>query len=156
MGERAQLLGRWAAHQALMRAWNTCVSKSGAASLQFGRQVPAGHWKTSFPTCSGTLLTFPLWLPVASDFWGPNSYVPCRWGLFWLWVSACFWKIVEEIPSSFPCELTDWWRAAFHSPVSSPARPGDHIRELPMARCAARERPPPGRTPQWDEEQSPG
>lgn len=53
MGERAQLLGRWAAHQALMRAWNTCVSKSGAASLQFGRQVPAGHWKPPFQHAVG-------------------------------------------------------------------------------------------------------
>lgn len=53
MGERAQLLGRGAAHQALMRAWNTCVSKSGAASLQFGRQVPAGHWKPPFQHAVG-------------------------------------------------------------------------------------------------------
>lgn len=54
---------------------------------------------------------------------------------------------MEEIPSSFPCELT-----LMPAGLSQPHATG-HVRELPRTTHAAGDPPSPGWAPQWDEEQ---
>lgn len=104
MGQRAQLPGRRAAHQALTRTWNTCIGQVRQAFSLGDRSLQ--DTEASFPTCNRAQLTFPLRPLPACDFWGPNSRVSYKWGVVWLWISDHFCRIVEETPLSFPWELT--------------------------------------------------